>query len=74
MKKWLQGMNDVALRGMVTMQSGIVTMQSVTTRRKGQGMVEYGLIIALVAIVLVVALTALNGGLKNTFNKITGSL
>ena len=67
MKKWFQGMNDVALRGMVT-------MQSITTRRKGQGMVEYGLIIALVAIVLVVALTALNGGLKSTFSKITGSL
>jgi pilus assembly protein Flp/PilA len=43
-------------------------------RQKGQGMVEYGLIIALVAIVLVAALTALNGGLKSVFNSITATL
>jgi pilus assembly protein Flp/PilA len=43
-------------------------------RQKGQGMVEYGLIIALVAIVLVAALTALNGGLKTVFGTITNTL
>ena len=43
-------------------------------RQRGQGMVEYGLIIALVAVVLVAALTALNGGLQNTFNTITNVL
>jgi pilus assembly protein Flp/PilA len=37
----------------------------------GQGMVEYGLIIALVAVVLIVALVALNGGLTGIFNRIT---
>jgi pilus assembly protein Flp/PilA len=44
------------------------------SRPKGQGMVEYGLIIALVAIVLVAALTALNGGLKTVFGTITNTL
>ena len=43
-------------------------------REEGQGLVEYGLIIALVAIVLIAALTALNGGLTNTFTTITKSL
>jgi pilus assembly protein Flp/PilA len=43
-------------------------------RQKGQGMVEYGLIIALVAIVLVAALTALNGGLQKVFSTITNTL
>jgi pilus assembly protein Flp/PilA len=43
-------------------------------RQRGQGMVEYGLIIALVAIVLVAALTALNGGLQKVFNSITSTL
>ncbi|HBR02325.1 MAG TPA: Flp family type IVb pilin [Ruminiclostridium sp.] len=42
--------------------------------KKGQGMVEYGLIIGLVAIVLVGALVALNGGLGNIFKDITGVL
>jgi pilus assembly protein Flp/PilA len=40
----------------------------------GQGMVEYGLIIALVAVVLIVALTALNGGLQHIFTTITNTL
>lgn len=40
----------------------------------GQGMVEYALIIALVAIALVAALTALSGGVGTVFNSITHSL
>ncbi len=40
----------------------------------GQGLVEYGLIIALVAIALVVGLTALAGGIGKVFTTITGSL
>lgn len=44
------------------------------TEEEGQGMVEYGLIIALVAVVLIGALVALNGGLSNIFGRITGEL
>ena len=40
----------------------------------GQGLVEYGLIIALVAIVLIGALNALGGGLQNIFKQITDGL
>ena len=40
----------------------------------GQGMVEYGLIIALVAVVLIVALVAMNGGLTTIFGRITTAL
>ena len=32
----------------------------------GQGMVEYALIIALIAVVVIVAVTALGGGIKDT--------
>ncbi|MCL5046332.1 MAG: Flp family type IVb pilin [Actinobacteria bacterium] len=37
----------------------------------GQGMVEYGLIIAVVAIVLIVALTNFKTELQNLFGRIT---
>ncbi len=40
----------------------------------GQGMVEYGLIIALVAVVLIGALVAMNGGLQTIFGRITDAV
>ncbi len=44
------------------------------SEESGQGMVEYGLIIALIAVVLIGALAAMNGGLQNIFQKITDAL
>jgi pilus assembly protein Flp/PilA len=41
---------------------------------KGQGMVEYGLIIGLVAIVVIGALIALGGGLNGIFGRINGAI
>jgi len=49
-------------------------MKQLTKRKKGQSLVEYALIIALVAVVLVLSLTALQGGITNTFTTITSSL
>lgn len=49
----------------------MVKFQNMIRNEKGQGMVEYGLIIGLVAIVLILALGALSGGLKGIFNDIT---
>ncbi len=40
----------------------------------GQGMVEYGLIIALIAVVLIVALTAMSGGPSSVFGQVTDAL
>lgn len=40
----------------------------------GATAIEYGLIAALVAVVLVTALTALGGQLSTTFNKVTTDL
>jgi pilus assembly protein Flp/PilA len=40
----------------------------------GQGLSEYGLIIGLVSIALVVALIAMTGGLETIFNAISGVL
>ena len=41
---------------------------------EGQGMVEYGLIIGLVAIVLVVALTTMSGGIGGVFDRVNTKL
>ncbi len=43
-------------------------------KEKGQSLVEYALIIALVAVVLVAGLTSLQGGISSTFSTIVGSL
>jgi pilus assembly protein Flp/PilA len=43
-------------------------------KEDGQGMVEYGLIIALVSIVVIGALTFMGGELGNLFNTIGNSL
>jgi pilus assembly protein Flp/PilA len=40
----------------------------------GQSMVEYGLIIALIAIVIVGVLAAMGGSLQAVFQRITGTL
>ena len=42
--------------------------------QRGQGMVEYALIIALIAIALVAALTAFGGGLLKFYNVITNTV
>ena len=44
------------------------------SRQEGQGMTEYGLIIALIAVVLITTLTGLNKALDKTFNKVTTQL
>ncbi len=41
---------------------------------EGQGLAEYGLILALVAVVCIGALTALAGGINGTLGAVTGSL
>ena len=50
------------------------TWKAFRESQEGQGLVEYALIIALVAILLVVALTALQGQLATVFSNISGSL
>jgi pilus assembly protein Flp/PilA len=40
----------------------------------GQGLAEYGLILALVSVVAVAALTALGGGITGTLGTVTTSL
>jgi len=49
-------------------------MKNFWKNEAGQGMVEYGLIIALVAVVVIVGLTALGGQANTLFSGISGKL
>ena len=49
-------------------------LSNVFAEEEGQGLVEYALIIALIAVVLIGALTALNGGIGNAFTNVTNRL
>ncbi len=52
----------------------LTALWNVLRNQRGQGMVEYALIIALVAVALVGVLGALGGGIGVIFTKITTSL
>ncbi len=43
-------------------------------RQRGQGMVEYGLILALVAVVVIVVLSQLGTAIQGKFTQIVGAL
>jgi len=49
-------------------------MQAMLARKEGQGLVEYGLIIFLVAIVVIAILMLLGPQLGSIFSGITGSI
>ena len=49
-------------------------MMKLWKNEEGQGMVEYGLIIALVAVVVIGAITLLSGGIEGVFGKATTAL
>lgn len=51
-----------------------MAVRKITKDQKGQGMVEYGLIIALIAVVVIVALTPLGHSVANLFNSLVSKL
>jgi len=60
------GMSDILLRAQVRVQS---TLYSLRHRQEGQGLVEYGLIIASIAILLIIAMLFLAGKIDNLFSE-----
>jgi len=49
-------------------------IRTMLRNRKGQGLVEYALILALVAIVVIAAVTLLGGNINTTLTNIAGAL
>jgi pilus assembly protein Flp/PilA len=62
-------MSDILLRAQVRIQTGIYAIRH---RQEGQGLVEYGLIIASIAILLIIAMLFLAGKIDDLFSE-TGS-
>ena len=57
------------------MRSGtITTLTKLFRDDAGATAIEYGLIAALIAVVIVTAITTVGGNLKNTFNSVASSL
>ena len=51
-----------------------VRLQTLRAREEGQGMVEYGLILAVVSVAALVALQLIGTDLQVTFKKVTDAL
>ncbi len=49
-------------------------LRSLTTRKEGQGMVEYALILVLVSIVVIVILLTMGNQIKNVFSNVVAAL
>lgn len=63
------------VRGMsLHLLEGLLYLRNWLRREEGQGLVEYALIIVLIAIAVIVALTALGGGIASTFSRINAAL
>ncbi|HEY1480914.1 MAG TPA: Flp family type IVb pilin [Gaiellales bacterium] len=59
------------LRTYIFLQSLLADLRQ---REAGQTMAEYAIVLAVIAVVLVVALTYLSGGIKGTLSKVTSDL
>ena len=49
-------------------------LRALATRKEGQGMVEYALILVLVSIVVIVILTTMGRQIRNVFSNVVGAL
>jgi pilus assembly protein Flp/PilA len=52
----------------------IATVKKFLANENGATAIEYGLIAALIAVVIISALTSIGSNLTNTFNSVAGSL
>ena len=57
-----------------TMNEALRTLIAQCDREDGQALAEYGLLLALIAVVCIAALTALGFAISGTLGSITGSL
>jgi pilus assembly protein Flp/PilA len=56
------------------LQAAVAMLKNVLREEKGQGMVEYGLILALISVVVVGILTTMGTNLQALFTTVSGQL
>jgi len=49
-------------------------LRSFFAKEEGQGLVEYALILVLIAVVVIAALSALGGNIANLFNRLANTI
>ena len=54
--------------------SKVAAVQARTTNEEGQGLAEYGLILALIAVICIIALRALGVGISGQLDAVTAGL
>ena len=64
-------MSEFVVRQMIIVREAIARLRE---RETGQGMVEYALILAFIAILVIVALKFLQPAISNTLNTVSNSL
>jgi pilus assembly protein Flp/PilA len=58
------------LKLFVSLQNRLVALRD----EQGQTMAEYGVVLAVISVIVIVALTALSGGITGALNKVTALL
>jgi pilus assembly protein Flp/PilA len=59
---------------MLKMRECLTYLKTMMSSKKGQGMVEYGLIIGLVAVAVIVVLTTMGEEIQRLFESVAGAL
>jgi pilus assembly protein Flp/PilA len=70
---WLNGGLELPATSSKEVNS-VLTRPTVLERQKGQGMVEYALILVLVSIVVIVILLTMGGQIANVFSNVVAAL
>ena len=65
---------SIRLIGVMHMMRLIVACRNFAEDRRGATMVEYGLMLALIAVVCLAAVNAVGSGTQSLFNSVSGSL
>lgn len=65
---------DIALTARIIIEEGVKMIKRFFAEEEGQTLVEYGLLISLIALVVIGVLAILGNRVRNTFNSASGAM